>query len=431
MIWHLIIIVLCVLTSSICSALTCSVITVSQAKVEEYSKESHWGASRLSHMLSERSRYINALVLIRTIGQALTAVFTYTSILKFFDSFYATLVAIFVIVFVDYTCVGYIARTLGRVHAYTYACTCAGFIEIITKLFHPLTVICNKIGQAFIPGSMLRNSPFDVEVELREMVDLAQETGEFNDEERKMIQAIFDFGKATARSVMIPRTELVWIESTKTVSQALKLAVRSGYSRIPVIGKDVDDILGVLYVKDLLHHIATLNTSISSISTPLTELVRTPQFYPDTKPLDNVLAQMQQKRRHMAFLVNEYGSIAGIVTMEDIVEEIVGEIADEYDQEEIMPVVQLGEDSYRLSARVSLETAGELFGVDFDHEKYEGVDTVLGLVGLLLERIPLPGSTVRAQGLIFTTEGGKDRRGRNRIRTIVVQRLAHSDEIKT
>ena len=159
--------------------------------------------------------------------------------------------------------------------------------------------------------------------------------------ERKMIQSVFDLGDTNAREVMVPRPEMIWIEADKTITQAANLAVRSGHSRIPVIGENPDDILGVLYLKDVVAHALGAGDGPMSVhpgdkfvpaSTMLvSELMRPAEFIPDSKPLDKVLADMQRTRNHMALVVDEYGGVAGLVTIEDVLEEIVGEIADEYD----------------------------------------------------------------------------------------------------
>jgi CBS domain containing-hemolysin-like protein len=215
---------------------------------------------------------------------------------------------------------------------------------------------------------------------------------------------------------MVPRTEMVWIEADKSAGQATSLAVRSGHSRIPVVGENVDDIVGVVYLKDLVQQ--TYYSTDGGRDTKVAEVMRAPVFVPDSKPLDELLREMQRDRNHMALLVDEYGAIAGLVTIEDVLEEIVGEIADEYDIDEVAPIEDLGDRNYRVSARLPIEDVGELYGVEFAEDL--DADTVGGLLALELGRVPLPGAEVVSHGLRLRAEGGNDHRGRVRIPTVLV-----------
>jgi CBS domain containing-hemolysin-like protein len=272
------------------------------------------------------------------------------------------------------------------------------------------------------PGRGFRNGPFASEIELREVVDLAQQRGVVAADERRMIQSVFELGDTPAREVMVPRTEMIWIESDESADQAISVAVRSGHSRIPVIGENVDDIVGVVYLKDVVQH--TYYSSTGGRDGTVAQAMRPAVFVPDSKPLDALLREMQRTRNHMALLVDEYGAIAGLVTIEDVLEEIVGEIADEYDAAEVAPVEDLGNNRFRVSARLPIEDVGELYGVEFD--EHLDVDTVGGLLALELGRVPLPGAEVVSHGLRLHAEGGPDHRGRVRIGTVLLSR-ADSD----
>lgn len=271
-------------------------------------------------------------------------------------------------------------------------------------------------GQRTDPRRGFRNGPFASEIELREVVDLAQQRGVVAADERRMIESVFELGDTPAREVMVPRTEMIWIESDKTAGQAMTLAVRSGHSRIPVIGENVDDIVGVVYLKDLVEQ--TFCSTNGGRETTVARVMRPAVFVPDSKPLDALLREMQRDRNHMALLVDEYGATAGLVSIEDVLEEIVGEIADEYDQAETAPVEDLGDKRFRVSARLPIEDVGELYGVEFDDDL--DVDTVGGLLALELGRVPLPGAEVISHGLRLHAEGGTDHRGRVRIGTVLL-----------
>jgi CBS domain containing-hemolysin-like protein len=283
----------------------------------------------------------------------------------------------------------------------------------------PISRLLVLIGNALTPGRGFRNGPFASEIELREVVDLAQQRGVVADEERRMIQSVFELGDTPAREVMVPRPEMVWIEGDKTARQAMSLAVRSGHSRLPVIGENVDDVVGVVYLKDLVQF--TYAATDSKNDTRVGEVMRPAVFVPDSKPLDALLREMQRDRNHMALLVDEYGAIAGLVTIEDVLEEIVGEIADEYDTDEVAPVEDLGDKTYRVSARLSLEDLAELYDIDVDEDL--DVDTVGGLLAHELGRVPLPGVEVTWDSLRLRAEGGRDHRGRVRVGTVLVGRV--------
>jgi CBS domain containing-hemolysin-like protein len=199
--------------------------------------------------------------------------------------------------------------------------------------------------------------------------------------------------------------------------------VRSGHSRIPVIGENVDDVVGVVYLKDLVQQ--TFLSADGGRDTKVSEVMRPPVFVPDSKPLDALLREMQRDRNHMALLVDEYGAIAGLVSIEDVLEEIVGEIADEYDQEETAPIEDLGDKRFRVSARLPIEDVGELYDLEFDEDL--DVDTVGGLLALELGRVPLPGAEVVSHGLRLCAEGGPDHRGRVRIGTVLLSPAESED----
>jgi len=396
--------------------------TVSAARVDELAKDERPGAQRLRQILEDRPRYVNLMVLLRILCEITAAVVLAGALLEVLDRTWALVVSAAVMVVVDYVVIGVGPRTLGRQHAYPIALTATIPLRFLGVLFGPIGRLLILVGNALTPGRGFRNGPFANEIELRELVDLAQERGVVAADERRMIQSVFDLGDTTAREVMVPRPEMVWIEEDKTAGQATSLAVRSGHSRIPVIGENVDDIRGVVYLKDLVQQ--TYYSRDGGRSVKVADVMRPAVFVPDSKRLDDLLAEMQRDRNHMAVLVDEYGGIAGLVTIEDVIEEIVGEIADEYDADETPDVEDLGDGTYRVSARLPVEDLGELFDIEIDDDE---VDTVGGLLGFELGRVPLPGSEVTTRGLILRGEGGPNSRGRVRINTVHVQR-APADE---
>ncbi|RVW11002.1 HlyC/CorC family transporter [Prescottella agglutinans] len=400
------------------AALDSALNTLSPARVEELAKDERPGAARLVRIVSDRPRYVNLMVLLRILCEIAAAVLLAGALIELIGPVWGVVVTIVVMVLVDYVAIGVGPRTLGRQHAYPIALAAAMPLVALGALLSPVSRLLILVGNALTPGRGFRAGPFASEIELRELVDLAQERGVVADEERRMIQSVFELGDTSAREVMVPRPEMVWIEADKTAGQATSLAVRSGHSRIPVIGENVDDVLGVVYLKDLVQQ--TYYSSDGGRSVTVSQVMRPAVFVPDSKPLDSLLAEMQRDRNHMAVLVDEYGGIAGLVTIEDVIEEIVGEIADEYDTDETPPVEDLGDGSYRVSARLPVEDLGELFDLEIENDE---VETVGGLLGYELGRVPLPGSEVVTAGLRLRGEGGADVRGRVRISTVYVERV--------
>ena len=398
------------------AAIDAALSTVSKARVEELVREERPGAVRLARVMVERPRYINLIVLLRITCEVGATVLLAAYLDGGLGVTWGLAAAAAIMVVVSFVAIGVGPRTVGRQNAYTIALLTALPLQTISVLLLPVSRLLVLIGNALTPGRGFRNGPFASEIELREVVDMAQQRGVVADDERRMIQSVFELGDTPAREVMVPRTEMVWIESDKTAGQATSLAVRSGHSRIPVIGENVDDVIGVVYLKDLVQR--TYYSRNGGRDTAVSDVMRAAAFVPDSKPLDSLLRDMQRDRVHMVLLVDEYGAIAGLVTIEDVLEEIVGEIADEYDTDEVAPIEDLGDLSYRVSARLPIEDLGELYDIEFDENL--DVDTVGGLVALELGRVPLPGAEVTWDGLRLRAEGGPDPRGRLRIGTVLV-----------
>ena len=407
------------------AAIDAAISTVSLARVDELVRDQRPGARRLAKVMADRPSYINLVVLLRIICEitatALLVAFLYGNLSLDWGLFAAAAI----MVVTSFIVIGIGPRTLGRQNAYSIALVAAFPLQVISWLLMPISRLLVVLGNALTPGRGFRNGPFASEIELREVVDLAQQRGVVAADERRMIESVFELGDTPAREVMVPRTEMIWIESDKTAGQATSLAVRSGHSRIPVIGENVDDIVGVVYLKDLVQQ--TYYSTNGGRDTTVAQVMRPAVFVPDSKPLDALLREMQRDRNHMALLVDEYGAIAGLVTIEDVLEEIVGEIADEYDDAETAPVEDLGDKHFRVSARLPIEDVGELYGVEFDDNL--DVETVGGLLALELGRVPLPGAEVVSHGLRLHAEGGPDHRGRLRIGTVLLSPMKSDGQV--
>jgi len=400
--------------------------TVSRAAVEELVRSGHFGSRQLALVVADRPRHINLLLLLR-LGAELTAtvLVTVVALRTLTPTWLAVLVTGIAMVVVSYVVIGVGPRTVGRQHPYAVGTAVAGSVRALGRVLGPLSRLLIVVGNALTPGRGFREGPFSSEVELRELVDMAGERGVVEAGEAEMIQSVFDLGDTVAREVMVPRTEIVWIEEQKSVRQALALCLRSGFSRLPVISDSVDDIVGVVNVKDLARHALdnAKRRDDDRVGTAVSEVMRPAVYVPDSKRLTELLTEMQVSRNHMAVVVDEYGGTAGILTIEDIVEEIVGEIADEHDTDERPPVEHLDDGAVRVSARLAVADLGELFDVELDPGD---VGTVGGLLAQQLGRVPLPGAEADVEGLRLRAEGGKDRRGRMRITTVTARRASDS-----
>ncbi|CCG02535.1 hemolysin family protein [Blastococcus saxobsidens] len=395
---------------------------VSKARVEELRRDGVKRAAALEEVVAERARHVSLLLLLRIVCEMVAAVIV---ALLFFDLWDSTLQAVLaaagVMTVVSYVLVGVGPRTLGRQHAYGTALATAGVVKLLGRVLGPVATLLILVGNAITPGRGFRDGPFSSEVELRELVDMAEERGVVESGERNMIHSVFELGDTIAREVMVPRTDVVWIERTKTVRQALALALRSGFSRIPVIGENVDDVVGVVYLKDLVRR---SQYSGDQRGPRVEELMRAPSFVPESKPVDELLRDMQAQRIHIAIVVDEYGGFAGLVTIEDILEEIVGEIADEHDRFQRPQVEQLDDGSMRITARLPVQDLAQLFDVELPET--DDVETVGGLLARELGRVPIEGAAAEVGGLRLVAESTGGRR--NRIDTLLVSRLPEPSE---
>jgi CBS domain containing-hemolysin-like protein len=220
-----------------------------------------------------------------------------------------------------------------------------------------------------------------------------------------MIYSVFDLGDTLVREVMVPRPHVVYLEGTRTLRQAMSLALRSGFSRIPVTGPNgLDDVIGIVYLKDIAKRV--YDNPDGQSSQVVSSLARPATWCPDSKPIDDLLHEMQAQHTHMAVVADEFGGTAGLVTIEDILEEIVGEIQDEFDRE-ADPVTQVADGVYRVSSRLSLADLGDLFGLELDDAD---VDSVGGILAKELNQVPIPGSTLTWEGLELTADQSAGRR---------------------
>jgi CBS domain containing-hemolysin-like protein len=318
----------------------------------------------------------------------------------------AGLAATGIMALLGFVIVGVSPRQIGRLHAAAVVRFTAPLIRFLTWVLGPIPAWLVALGSAAAPGAPRGDEAFFSEQEFRELVDRASESDMIEDTEAEMIQSVFDFGDTLVRAVMVPRTDILSIDAGSSLRRAMSLFLRSGYSRIPVIGDNTDQILGIIYLKDVA---ATLHELGPDDVPPLVdELAREVRYVPESKPVSDLLRELQKESTHVAIVIDEYGGTAGLVTLEDLIEEIVGEIVDEYDTESA-EAVALGDGSFRVSARMSIDDLGELFDMELDDDE---VDTVGGLLAKALGRVPIVGSSVEVDGVSLRAERLEGRRNR-------------------
>ncbi|HWO61795.1 MAG TPA: hemolysin family protein [Umezawaea sp.] len=416
--------VVLVLAAGLFAAADAALGTVSRARVEGLQRQGRTGARQLLQVLADRPRHVNLLLLLRLACElSATVLVTVVCLRLVSPPWLAVVTAGLSMLVVSYVLVGVGPRTIGRQHPYAVGLVAAAPIRVLGRVLGPLSRLLILVGNAITPGKGFREGPFSSEVELRELVDMAQERGVVDEGEREMIHSVFELGDTIAREVMVPRTEIVWIEQAKSLRQALALSLRTGYTRVPVIGESVDDVVGVVNLKDLVR----VTFADEANGTTVGELMKAATFIPDSKPLADLLREMQLSRTHIVIVIDEYGGTAGLLTIEDIIEEIVGEITDESDTDDRPPIEHLVDGAVRVSARLPVDDLDALFGTELDEHE---VETVGGLLAQRLGRVPLPGTEAEIAGLRMRAEGGKDERGRMRITTVLVRPVATVEQLE-
>lgn len=271
---------------------------------------------------------------------------------------------------------------------------------VLNAIFSPLAKILTRLQGTH--GQPERSLGSVSEDELKTWVEVGQPEGGLEKDERRMIYSIFQFGDTLCREIMVPRIYVLALDVNTTLAAAVNELVESGHSRLPVYEDNIDNVIGLLYAKDLLRIQLTAGEKI-----PVRKLLRPPYFVPESKKVDDLLAEMQEKGVHLAVVVDEYGGMAGIVTLEDIVEEIVGEIRDEYDQKEEILVQELSDDEYLFSGRVSLDDFNDALGTELVSDS---ADTLGGFVYSSLGRVPNEGDRLQVDGWKLTVEEIRGRR---------------------
>jgi putative hemolysin len=363
-------------------------------------EEKRRNAVVLERIEADPPRYLNAVYLAVMFCQNGSAIVVAILAERSFGGLGVTLASVgFTLLY--FVVVEAMAKTFGVLHSDRAALAVAPFVWFLGRLLAAPTRALIGLANVLLPGKGLKEGPFVSEADLRAMAEAGHEEGSIEREEKELIHSIFEFGDTIVREVMVPRPDIVAIEASGTLRDVQALVLQHGFSRIPVYRGDLDDVVGFVFAKDVLKALHQGKHDM-----PLTEIVREAHFVPESKKVADLLREMQRQKFHVALVTDEYGSVVGLVTMEDLLEELVGEIADEYDREEPQ-VVQVGEGVYRVNGRVAIDEVNELLGVELPHD---GWDTVGGLVLGLLGQIPQEGQEVRFGDLVFTAEQVRGRR---------------------
>ena len=399
------------------SALT----SISRVVIEEI--EGKRGTALLRKYTTQPARYLNVILLVRKLCEFTATVLLAVILLRNYSSAQVMALTVAIMVVLSYVVVGVGPRTLGKQQPHKYARYGIIVAYGLALLLGPVTKLLIAVGNALTPGKGFRSGPFTSEAELRDLVDQAHERGLVESGEHEMIHSVFELGDTLVRELMVPRTDMVWVEKDKSLRQGLSLALRSGYSRIPVIGDDIDNIVGIVYVKDLAKR--ALDHHESETTETIEKHMRPANFVPEIKMADDLLKEMQKNQIHLAIVVDEYGGTAGIITIEDIIEEIVGEIEDEFDDGE-EEFTWLSADKGRARASLHIEDLADELKIEIEKDEFEDIDSIGGLMAQKLGRVPIAGSTISWHGWAITSERPQGRR--RRISSVLVERLVEEIE---
>jgi CBS domain containing-hemolysin-like protein len=363
-------------------------------------EEGRRNAALLVKLETDPPRYLNSVYLSVMIVQNGSAVLVAFLAERTFGGLGVTL-ATLVFTLLYFVFVEAMAKTFGVLHSARVALLLAPLVYFLGRVLALPTRALIGLANVLLPGRGLKQGPFVSEEEIRSMAQVGSEEGSIEEGEKELIHSIFEFGDTIVREVMVPRPDIVAMEDDKTLRDVQALVLEHGYSRVPVYHEDLDNVVGMVYAKDVLKALHQ-----GKHDAPLSEIVREPHYIPETKKVAELLREMQRDKFHIALVTDEYGSVSGLVTLEDLLEELVGEIADEYDREE-PELVPVGDGSYRVSGKASIDDVNDLLNVELPDEEW---DTVAGLMLELFGRIPKSGDEVTFEGLTFTAEEVQGRR---------------------
>jgi putative hemolysin len=394
--------VLCAVASATETALT----SISRIKLKNLVEEGDKQAAKIERLLNEPNTFLSTILVVNSVAVIVASSMATALALEFSASFgeviSTVLISLIVLIFCEIS-----PKTTAVQSPLRWARVLVNFVLAMAWLLRPIVVSLNAITSVFVRlmgGKHLKHrGPFVTEEELRLLVTVGEEEGVLEEEETEMIHSIFEFADTTVREVMIPRIDMVTLPGTATVNAAVDLVLQGGFSRTPVYegSVGVDEIIGILYTKDMLKQLREGHDQV-----PIRNLVRPAYFVPETKKLDDLLREIRQNHTHMAIVVDEYGSVAGLATIEDLMEEIVGDIQDEYDHEEVL-YEKINDDEYIFNAKINIYDFSELMGLKLEGRDYE---TLGGFVYAQLDKIPVAGDAISFENLAFTVLATRGRR---------------------
>ncbi len=409
MIWLISLVIVLVVFGSILAMAEASLTRMTRVRALALEDEGRRNAVRLVQIETDPPAFLNAIYLWVMFAQNGSAILVAILAERYLGNIWITIVSV-LFTLAYFVLVEAMSKTFAILHSDRVALALAPFVYWLARILRGPTRVLIGLANVLLPGKGLRQGPFVSEEEIRSMAEVGSQEGAIEEEEKEMIHSIFEFGDTVVREVMTPQPDIVGVNAAGSLDEVLDMVIRHGYSRIPVYGEQRDEIIGVVYAKDVLREVHSGRDGRS-----LRELARRAYFVPESKRVADLLREMQQEKVHVAMVVDEYGSVVGLVTLEDLLEEIVGEIADEYDREE--PQVEpAGDGRFRVNARLPVDELNELLEAELPNEEW---DTVGGLMMGILGRLPTQGETVDFEGLRFTAERVQGRR----ISKILIERL--------
>lgn len=393
--------VLALLFAAVLSAGEAAILRVSRNQVADLAAAKHPAAARIERLCEDRARVASSAGTLRLLCEMVAAVCITLAIAASTLTWSLELViAVVACAFLTVVLARLSPRSVGQRRAVPVLRLTSGLLSGVRTVIGPLLRIAEPAGDLD-------------ERELREMVERDGREA-IDDEEREMLRSVLGLGETLTREVMVPRTDMITTGEQTPLRKVLSLLLRSGYSRVPVIGDQVDDLRGVVYLKDLVRR---MEEDPAAVDAPAVSVVRPAVFVPESKPVDELLRELQAGASHIAMVVDEYGGIAGLVTIEDALEEIVGELTDEHDPS-APQVEDLGGGTFLVPARLGRDELGELFDIDVEDDE---VDTVGGLLAKALGKVPIPGSAGEIHGLRLVAQGTEGRR--KRVARVLVSRV--------
>ncbi len=394
-------IVLLFFFSIVLAAAETAFLRMSRVKALALEEQGEKRASRLVRMLERPERTVNAVTLLALAAQLITSYLL--GILFGGSGLWIVALTLVLNVIVFFVFAEAAPKTWAVEHTEQAALRTSGFLRFVTD-FPPIRVIVRGLlgfVNTILPGKGLKKGPFVTEEEIRQMADVAAEEAAIETSERELIHSIFEFGDTVVREVMLPRPDMIAVEADATVDEGIALAISAGKSRLPAFDDSTDNIVGLVFLKDLV-----ARSTSGEGSEPVRGSLRQPHYVPESKRVAELLREMQTEKFHMAIVLDEYGGTAGLITMEDLLEEIVGEITDEYDVEEPQ-IERLPDGRLRVPGRTPIDEVNELLDVDLPSEEW---DTVGGLVFNALGHVPVEGECCRSTGAEFCAERVQGRR---------------------